>query len=99
MKETMRQLVFWIFLFFFYSTHAVIVDSMFVIGMDSKLVHISNDQHSGYLYAENYQHQKILIYKSHSPYPPNSDFSSDQIEGTDILDVSFDCNKEICTRY
>ncbi|MBS0351630.1 MAG: hypothetical protein JSR33_10700 [Proteobacteria bacterium] len=95
----MKQFLFWIFLLVSTSANAVIVDSMFIIGTDYKLLHISNDQHSGYLYAENYQHQNILIYKSKSPYPPNSNFSTDTIKGTDIIAVSFDCNTEICTRY
>lgn len=88
-----------ILLFGAISANAAIVDSMFVMGIDYKLLHISNDQNSGYLYAENYQHQKILIYKSSFPYPPHSIFSSDQIEGTDILGILFDCNQNICTRF
>ncbi len=81
------------------SAHAATVDSMFVMGTDPKLLHIINDQHAGYLYAENYQHQKTLIYKSNVPYPPDSTFGSDQIEGTDLLDIMFGCQEETCTRY
>lgn len=94
-----KQFFFWFFFFISTSTNAAIVDSMFIMGTDYKLLHISNDCRSGYLYAENYQHKKILIYKSNVPYPPNSTFSSDQIESTNILDIGFDCNKYICTRY
>ncbi|MBS0351666.1 MAG: hypothetical protein JSR33_10880 [Proteobacteria bacterium] len=95
----MRQLFLGIFLFFNTSIYAAVVDSMFVMGADYKLLHISNHHCSGYLYAENYQHQKILIYKSDSPYPPDSTFSSNQIDGTDILDIGFNCHKDTCNRY
>lgn len=97
----MSQLFFWILLFVFVPAYAVVVDAMFVIGKDAQLLHISNNTHSGYVYAENYQRQKILIYKSNFTYPPDTTFGADQIEGTDILDIMFECNKNniTCTRY
>ncbi|MBS0351811.1 MAG: hypothetical protein JSR33_11640 [Proteobacteria bacterium] len=95
----MKQFLLWIFLFIFTSANAAEVDSMFVGGAAYKLLHISNDRNSGYLYAENYQHRKILVYKPHSPYPPDSTFGLNQLDGTDILDIMFQCNKDICTRY
>lgn len=94
----MKKIFFGIFLFLYISAHAATTDSMFIIGADYKLLHISNDHNAGYLYAENYQHQKILIYQSNSPYPSNSSFIANQIEGTDILGIFFSCNKKSCTR-
>ncbi len=88
-----------ILLFIFVSIKAMTIDSMFVIGMDAKLLHISNDDQHGYLYAENNAHQKILIYQSKSPFPPDSNFSADRVEGTHLVDISFDCGKKTCTRY
>jgi len=94
-----KRSFFWILLLIFTSANAAEVDSMFVGGAAYKLLHISNDHNSGYLYAENYQHKKILVYQSNSPYQPDSTFGSDQLEGTDILDIMFQCNKDMCTRY
>lgn len=68
-------------------------------GADYKLLHILNSNKFGYVYAENYQHQKILIYKSPHPFPPHSVFSSDQIDGSDILEVFFNCNQGSCLRF
>lgn len=95
----MKQLFLGISLFVYTSTYAAVVDSMFVMGSDYKLLHITNDHHAGYLYTENYQHQKILIYKSNSPYPPDSTFSSVQLDDTGILEIMFDCGKDYCVRY
>ncbi len=98
----MNKILWGILLFFFISARAAVIDSMLVSGSDPKLLHISNDHHSGNLYAENYQHQKILIYKFSSPYPIESSFSSEQLDDTDILEIMFACIKnsnDTCTRY
>ncbi|MBS0351637.1 MAG: hypothetical protein JSR33_10735 [Proteobacteria bacterium] len=98
----MNKILLGVLLFFLTSAQAAIVDSMLVNGSDPKLLHISNVHHSGYLYAENYQHQKILIYKLSSPYPTESSFSSEQLDDTDILEIMFPCIKNsnnTCTRY
>lgn len=98
----MKPLFLVIFLFIYISADAAVVDSMSIMSSDYKLLHISNDHNAGYLYAENYQHQKILIYKSTSAYPPETTFSSEQLDDTDILEIMFNCNKNsytTCTRY
>lgn len=66
---------------------------------DYKLLSIVNTQNTGYLYAENDQYQKILIYKSSHSYRPQSVFSSAQLDSTDILEVGFECYQPVCTRY
>ncbi len=75
---------------------------MNINGGSYKLLHIINRNNSGYIYSDNYRHQKILIYKASFPYPPNSVFGSDQIDMTDILSIDFQCNQESnmgCTRF
>lgn len=89
-------------LFIFTSIHAAEVsNTMLIDGQDPdyKLLSIINSQDAGYIYAENNQHQKILIYKSPHPYHPQSVFSSAQLDDTDILEVGFECYKPVCTRY
>ncbi|MBS0351682.1 MAG: hypothetical protein JSR33_10960 [Proteobacteria bacterium] len=92
-----------ILLLIFISANAAGEGSFDVSGVDYKLLHICNCQNSGYIYAENYQHQQKLIYKSHHPFPPDSPFMSDQDNGTDILTVVFECDAETgnssCTRF
>lgn len=87
-----------VLLFIFISANAAMVDAMYVGGADYKLLHIANDRNSGYLYAENYKHQKILIYKSNHSYPTNSSFMSEQIDNTDILSIVFECAAETGNR-
>ncbi|MBS0351252.1 MAG: hypothetical protein JSR33_08725 [Proteobacteria bacterium] len=91
-----------IFLFIFTSIHAAVVNNIMLIDgqdPDYKLLLIINNQNAGYVYAENYQHQKILIYKSPHPYLSHSVFSSAQLDNTDVLEVGFECEKPTCTRY
>jgi hypothetical protein len=92
-----------ILLLIFISANATGEGSFDVSGIDSKLLHICNSQNSGYIYAENYRHQKILVYISHHPFPLNDSFMSDQIHDSDILSIVFECEAETgnasCTRF
>jgi hypothetical protein len=92
-----------ILLLIFISANAADESAFDVSGVDPKLLHICNCQNSGYIYAENYQHQKILVYKSHHPFPLNDSFMSDQIHDSDILSIVFECEAETgnasCTRF
>ncbi|MBS0351472.1 MAG: hypothetical protein JSR33_09875 [Proteobacteria bacterium] len=98
----MKNYLFMLLIFLISSANAVKVNSMYVNGGSYKILHIINRNNSGYIYADNYRHQKILIYKASFPYLPNSVFGSDQIDMTDILSIDFQCKKESnmgCTRF
>ncbi|MBS0351963.1 MAG: hypothetical protein JSR33_12440, partial [Proteobacteria bacterium] len=92
-----------VLLLIFISAHAADEGSFDVGGVDAKLLHICNCQNSGHIYAENYQHQQKLIYKSNHPFPPGSSFMSDQDKDSDILSVVFECDAETgdrsCIRF
>jgi len=96
----MKKILLGIFLFVYISANAGEMD---VWGSDSQLLHIVNDKNSGYLYAENYQHQKVLVYKSSHPFPLDSSFAAEQTHGTDVLYIVFACEAETgdrsCARF
>ncbi|MBS0350386.1 MAG: hypothetical protein JSR33_04210 [Proteobacteria bacterium] len=95
----MRTIIFLLNLLILTSAHAAIVNSMLINGADYKLLHIVSKNNTGYVYAENNQHQKILIYKSPHPYSPHSVFSINQLENTEILDIIFECDTSFCSRF
>ncbi|MBS0351672.1 MAG: hypothetical protein JSR33_10910 [Proteobacteria bacterium] len=97
----MKKLLFLILLFIFTHGNAIELQSPLISGNEKPLLHIINQDQSAYIYVENDRHQKILLYKSNYPYPSHSVFSIDQLKGTDILFINFECERKYtgCNRF